>query len=101
MQLFQPVEEAYVSRSGLVGASQMIGRCHKGLDREAEELSFRGSAQGPRQPRVQKSNYCLQHIIRRIAIASVDPEDPPIETQHDGLISVGEHSVDISKTKCP
>jgi hypothetical protein len=30
----------------------------------------------------------------------MNPENPPVEAQHDGLIGVGEHSIDISETKC-
>jgi hypothetical protein len=100
MEVLEPIQQAYISGASPFAAEWFLRYRSIRMDWEIEKLSFRGSPQRSGDPRIQKPDNGLQHIIRRKGIASVYSEDPPAQAQHHGLVRVGEHSFDIFETEC-
>jgi hypothetical protein len=70
-----------------------------GMNRKGEELPFRGSPEPSRYSGIQKPNHRCQHFIRSEAIPAMNPEDSPVEAQHDGVIRVSEDPLNVLETQ--
>jgi hypothetical protein len=99
MEGLQPMEQHKVARVGPPATRRPL-RCRRvEVNRKFEELSFCGASQCPRHPRIQKPNHCLQHAVRRKAVAPMDAEDAPTQAEHHRLVRVGEDSFDSLETE--
>jgi hypothetical protein len=59
MERFQAVDQADVSRPGVLPAYGPLGRRDIGLNRKIEELSFCSSTERLRNPRIQEAHHRL------------------------------------------
>ena len=99
VESLQPMQQGHVSRSGSLSPRRPLNYRHVRCYGELEELAFCRAPEDPRYPRIQKPNHCSQHIIRSEAIPPVDPENPPIETQHYGPVGMSYDSFDIPEAQ--
>jgi hypothetical protein len=60
------------------------------VHREGEELPFGGPSKDSRYPGIEKSNDCLEHLIRRKGVTPMKAKGPPAQAEHYRLIGVGE-----------
>jgi hypothetical protein len=91
----KPMQQAQVAGTSPFWSARPGSRRCVGLDRELQELPLRRSPERPRNPRIEKANHCLQHLVRREGVAPMNPQHPPAEAQHHRLICMGDHSLDI------
>jgi hypothetical protein len=61
-----------------------------------EKLALGRSAQHTRNPGIQETNDGLEHPIGREGVASMNPEDTPVEAEHHRTVGVGDDSINVS-----
>ena len=97
MNRLQPVQQKHVAGAGALTAAGARRRWSVLLHWELEKLALGHSPQRTRNPGVQEANDCLEHPVGREGIASVDPQDPPVEAEHHRTVSVGDNSINVSQ----
>jgi hypothetical protein len=96
MNRLEPVQQQHVARAGTIAMlASRWGRCVL-LYRELEKLELGHSAQCPRDPGVEKTHDCLEHPVGRVGVASMNPEDAPVEAEHHRTIGVRDDSINVS-----
>jgi hypothetical protein len=100
MKVLELMEHAHISRPSSFPAEWFL-RCRSvGMNWEVEKLSFCGSSQSSRDPRIQKPYYGLQHLVRRKGIPPMDTEDPSAEAEHHRLVRVGDDLRNLPEPEC-
>jgi hypothetical protein len=97
MEFLEPVQQEHVAGTGaLSSAGSRRGRGML-LHRELEKLAFGHAAKRTRDSRVEEPNDRLEHPVGGVGVASMNPEDPPVEAEHHRTIGVGDDSINISQ----
>jgi hypothetical protein len=97
MEFLEPVKQQDVAGAGALAALGSGRRWRVLLHRELEKLALGHAAKRPRDSRVEEPNDCREHPVGRVRVASMNPEDPPVEAEHHRTIGVGDDSINISQ----
>jgi hypothetical protein len=97
MEFLEPVKQQHVAGAGALAAAGTRWRWRVLLHRELEKLALGHAAERPRNPEVEETHDGLEHPVGRVRVASMNPEDPPVEAEHHRTIGVGDDSINISQ----
>jgi len=99
VQGLEPVNQPQVTRPRLLPPNPEIHRRQVCVDRKVEKLSFCRPPQCSWCAGIQKPDHRLQDVVWRKAVPSMDAEGAPAEAEHDCLIRVCQHPLNISETE--
>jgi hypothetical protein len=96
MELLEPVKQQHVARAGTLAALRSRRGWRVLLHRELEKLALGNAAERPRNPAVEETHDRLEHPVGRVGVASMNPEDAPVEAEHHRTVAVSDDSINVS-----
>jgi hypothetical protein len=99
MNRLEPVEQEHVAGTGALAApvTRRMGRML--LHRELEKLALCRSAERTRNPGIEETHDRLEHPVGRKGVASMNPQEAPVEAEHHRTVGVGDDSVDLPQSE--
>ena len=97
MEFLEPVQQKHVTGTGALASPRSRRRRGMLLHRELEKLALGHAAERPTDSRVEEPNDCLEHPVGSVGIASMNPEDSPVEAEHHRAVGMGDDSINISQ----
>ena len=99
MEFLEPVKQQHVAGAGALAALGSRRRWRVLLHRELEKLALGHAAERTSDSRVEEPNDCLEHPVGRVGVASMNPEDPPVEAEHHRTVRMGDDALYLPQSK--
>jgi hypothetical protein len=97
MERLETMEQTHVARPRWLLPAGPRWRRRMFLHGKLEKLALSHTAEDSGNPGIKKPDNRFQNGIRSVRVAAMNPQNPPVQAEHDGAVRVGDDSIDIAQ----